>query len=363
MSFQNITNKHGDLRIVLTGGGTAGHVIPHLAILPVLKKNFAEIHYIGSHEGIEKKIIAEQAAGVTYHSVTTAKLRRSFDLRNLAIPFKLCSGVRQASKILKQIKPDAVFSKGGFVAYPVVRAAAKLKIPVVAHESDMTMGLANKMSAKFCKVICTTFAKTAQGKENMIHTGSPLRDRIFNGISIKVERRHLFKTDTGRGNLLIIGGSLGATKINQAVRAVLDKLDFNIVHICGKGKVDESIKIDGYVQLEFVNDIEHYFAWADIVISRAGSNALCELLALKKPTLFIPLSKAQSRGDQLENAAEVKAIKAAEVLFEESLCEQTLIDAIAKLYKNRDVYAKNASKMGELNGTDKIAEIIVRYSR
>lgn len=360
--------------IVLTGGGTAGHVMPHLALLPQLNKDFDKIFYIGSHEGIEKKIIAERASGVKYYSISTVKLRRSVDLRNLTIPFKLFRGIGQAKNILKNLKPDVVFSKGGFVAYPVVKAAAKLKIPVIAHESDMTVGLANRLSAKYCKVICTTFAKTASElqrrnlKAQIIHTGSPIREQIFGGIAIKIERRHGFKKvgseSVSKRNLLVIGGSLGAAKINQTVRAALTELlnNYNIVHICGKGKKDESINKDGYVQLEFVGDIEHYFAWADVAVSRAGSNALCELLVLKKPTLFIPLSKAQSRGDQIDNANEVLLTGASDVLFEENLDAGIFLKKINELYENKDKYIKNAGKWGELNGTAKIARIIKQIS-
>ena len=343
--------------LVMTGGGSAGHVVPNIALLPELRKSFEKIYYIGSHNGIERRIVAEQARGVEYFSVSTVKLRRSFDLRNLAIPFKLLRGVAQAKRILKTIRPDVVFSKGGFVAYPVVRAAAKLKIPVVAHESDMTMGLANRMSAKYCKIICTTFKKTAT-KPKMICTGSPLREEIYNGIPIKIERRHNF-SESEKGNLLIFGGSLGAAKVNEAVRGA-DFGGFNVVHICGKGKTVGNSK---HIELDFVNDIQNYFAWADVVVARAGSNSVCELLALKKPSLFIPLSKANSRGDQIDNANEVLKSGAAAVLWEEDLTPQTLAARVNEVFKNRDRYTKNAAKMGSLDGTKKIAEIITRTAR
>lgn len=348
------------MKIVLTGGGTAGHVVPCLALLPHLKKHFDKIYYIGSHEGIEKKIIKEQALGVEYFSVATAKLRRSFDVRNLVIPFKVMNGVAQAKRILKKLKPDVLFSKGGFVAYPVSRAAAKLGIPVVAHESDMTMGLANKLSAKYCKTICTTFKKTAC-QPKMVYTGSPLRAEVYNGIAIKVERRHGF--GSGRGNLLVFGGSQGAAKINEAVRNSLNELNFNIVHICGKGKIMKDVEQKDYVQLEYVNDIQNYFAWADVVVSRAGSNSVCELLALRKPTLFIPLSKASSRGDQIENANEVLKAGAAAVLWEQDLNVKSFVENIDELYKGREKYIKNAANMGDLDGTKKIAEIIIAASK
>jgi len=341
-------------RIILTGGGSAGHVVPHLALLPHLRKSFDKIYYIGSHDGIEKKIIAQQAPGVEYFSVATAKLRRSFDVRNLAIPFKLLKGISEAKRILKKLKPDIVFSKGGFVAYPVVRAAAKLGIPVVAHESDMTMGLANKLCAKYCKVICTTFRKTAC-QPKAVYTGGPIREDIYNGIPIKIERRHGLKGD--KGNLLVFGGSLGATKINETIREALPNLNYNVIHITGKGKVAD-IKREGYIQLEFVNDIQNYFAWADVVVSRAGSNAMCELLVLKKPTLFVPL--ATGRGDQIENAKEVLNHNAAAVLWEGELTAESLVKQVNDIYKNRERYSRNTANMGELDGTKKIAEIITK---
>ena len=359
------------MKLVLTGGGTAGHVMPNIALLPHLRKTFDKIYYIGSHSGIERKIVAEQARGVEYFSVATVKLRRSIDLRNLAIPFKLFRGIAQAKKILKNLKADVVFSKGGFVAYPVVRAAAKLKIPVVAHESDMTMGLANRMSAKYARVICTTFKKIAC-QPRMVHTGSPLREEIYNGIGIKPEKRHGFAKE-GKGNLLVFGGSLGAAKINDAVRGALDELaaKFNIVHICGKGKLSCQIPrhanachpfiLKGnYIELEFVNDIQNYFAWADVVVARAGSNSVCELLSLKKPTLFIPLSRANSRGDQIENANEIIKTNSAKVLWEHELTPKTLASGINELFKNRARYEKNASNIGNLDGTKKISEIIAK---
>jgi UDP-N-acetylglucosamine--N-acetylmuramyl-(pentapeptide) pyrophosphoryl-undecaprenol N-acetylglucosamine transferase len=372
---QNFAQPPEPLKIVLTGGGTAGHVLPHIALLPYIRPVFYKIYYIGSHAGIEKSIIANEP-DIEYRAVTTVKLRRSLDLRNLMIPFKILKGVRESVKILREIRPNIVFSKGGFVAYPVVRAAAKLGIPVVAHESDMTMGLANRLSARHCKVICTTFAEAASARPapkalKYIHTGSPIRDSIFTGDAKTVTRRH-GSPRVGKGpippnkNLLVMGGSLGAAKINAAVRDALPELleKYNVIHICGRGKtVDGGRPADpAYIQLEYVNDIENYFAWADIVVSRAGSGALCELLALTKPTVFIPLSKAQSRGDQIENASELLRTQTASVLFEEDLTPETLASAINKAYENREAYARNAKALGDLSGTKRIAGIIAAVS-
>jgi len=379
--------------IVLTGGGTAGHVIPHLALLPLIREKFSKIVYIGSHNGIEKEIIEKYnrensgAKGglVKYYSIDCAKLRRSFDLRNLLIPFKVWGGIRQSKKILREVKPNVIFSKGGFVAYPVVNAGAKLGIPVVAHESDMTLGLANRLSSKHCRVICTSFDRTAnenniknkkddkkgEWEDKFVYTGSPLREVLFNGIGVKVERRHGFSQvgvdSSKKTNLLVVGGSLGAVKINNAVRESLGELTkrFNIIHICGKDKTVENTEVlkykSNYIQLEFVDDIQHYFAWADLVVSRAGSNALCELMALQKPTLLIPLSKAQSRGDQIDNAKEMLVKQVVEVLWEEELTSQTLIAKLEELHKNRERYIVNIKKMGNVNGTKRIFEVIKKH--
>jgi UDP-N-acetylglucosamine--N-acetylmuramyl-(pentapeptide) pyrophosphoryl-undecaprenol N-acetylglucosamine transferase len=361
-STQNKNLNNASRVLVLTGGGTAGHVMPHLAVLPVLMKNFDKVYYIGSHKGIEREIIGKNTT-LGYFSVATAKLRRSVDIRNLTIPFQLIKGTREAKRLLKQLGATVVFSKGGFVAYPVVRAAGKLGIPVVAHESDMSMGLANKLSAKHCKTICTTFKKTTEGKGlKYVHTGAPIRPQVYNGIPIKIQKRHGFDETDTRKNLLVFGGSLGATAINTRVREGLDRLlkTFRIVHITGRGKVDTSLskyEPKGYVQLEFVDDIQNYFAWADAVISRAGSNSVCELMALKKPTLFVPLSSG--RGDQIENAVYVKGKGAAEVISEANLTQSTMLNALERLVSSSSLYAANIETLGNLDGTEKIAKIIL----
>ena len=361
--MQKITQPPAPKTIVLTGGGTAGHVLPHFALLPHIEKHFDRIIYAGRTHGIERDLIEKHNTTahteIKYHGITAVKLRRSFDLRNLSIPFKLIKGMSEAKTLLKQIKPDIVFSKGGFVAYPVVRAAARLKIPVIAHESDMTMGLANRLSAKHCTKICTTFEQTARTNSKtskFIHTGSPIRAGIYNGNAAAVAHDNL---TAEKRNLLITGGSQGAQNINNAILSALNELlpIYNIIHICGKGKKRDVNSPLNYIQLEYADNIGDYFAWADIVVSRAGSNALCELIALGKPTLFIPLSRAASRGDQIQNADFVKSKNAAEVLPEENLTPETLLSAINKVYQNRQTYIKNAAKLS-LDGTAKIANII-----
>ena len=348
--------------IVLTGGGTAGHVLPHFALLPHLSEKFDRIFYIGSKQGIERELVQKYNENLTaknshipvqrvlgapqpvvcydthstqhivYYEISCEKLRRSLSLKNLLVPFKVLRGVEEARAILEKIKPDVVFSKGGFVAYPVVRATAKLGIPVVSHESDMSMGLANRMSVKYCGKICTTFADTAKQGDKFVHTGSPIRQSIYKGDAGVVSRR--FETELRKKNLLILGGSLGAAAINRAVQECVEKLveNFNVIHVCGRGKIVPS-GVMGYFQLEYVDDIENFYAWADVVVSRAGSNALCELMVLKKPTLFIPL--ASGRGDQVENAEYVHLHGACGLLYERDLTPERFLDSVADVFARR----------------------------
>lgn len=336
--------------IVLTGGGTAGHVLPHLALLPYLKKGFKNIYYIGGVNDNERRIVEKE--GVKFFPVNCAKFRRGLGVKNIVkdimIPVVLLKSIRSARKILKELKPDIVFSKGGFVALPVVRAAKSLKIPVVAHESDVSLGLANRLSVSCCEKICTTFKVTAEKSKNpkFVYTGSPIRQKIYQGNRDIVSKRH----DLGIGkNLLVLGGSLGAAKINQCITDAAKSLveEFNVIHICGKGKTSTKFVHARYVQIEFAEDIENYLAWSDIVVSRAGSNTLCELMVLGKPTLFIPL--ATGRGDQIENVKEVLRYNAARVLYEKDLSVFELTNSLLELDKNRDYYihgSRNVIKDG-----------------
>jgi len=361
--------------IVLTGGGTAGHVLPHFALVPHLREYFDEIHYIGSVDGVEKDLVERE--GIPFHGVTCVKLRRGFDVksiaRNMAIPFKLCKGIRESRRLLERLRPDVVFSKGGFVSYPVVRAAAKLGIPVVAHESDMTLGLANRMSVKYCVKVCTTFQKTAERGEKFVHTGAPIRAKIYKGDGGAVARRHGLawgnRGDSER-NLLVVGGSSGAARINEVVRLAVPELlqRYNVIHLCGRGKVVELFYDKGrltrerglrtrYIQLEYADDVENYLAWADVVVSRAGSNALCELMVLGKPTLFVPLSTG--RGDQLDNVKEVLRHNAGEVLYEGDLTMESLIRGVEAVWVRREEFSRNARKV-VVDGTEAIIKVIKR---
>ena len=333
-------------RIILTGGGTAGHVTPNLALLPALYEKGFEVRYIGSLAGIEKGLV--EKAGVPYYGIESGKLRRYFDLKNFTDPFRVQRGFFEARRILKEWRPDVIFSKGGFVAVPVVAAARGLKIPVVIHESDMTPGLANKLSFPSATKVCCNFPETAKllppGKA--VVTGCPIRRELLSGT------REAGLACTGLSGIkpvvMIIGGSLGSVHVNEAVRKVLPELlkKYDVVHLCGKGNLSEELKdTKGYLQYEFVSDeLKDVFALADVVISRAGANAICELLALRKPNLLIPLSAAASRGDQILNANSFRKQGYSEVLEEEELTDEKLLTTVRRIYEDRDMYIRNMEK-------------------
>ena len=329
-------------KIVLTGGGTAGHVTPNIALIPFLKEAGYDISYIGSYNGIEKKLIEE--LNIPYYGISTGKFRRYFDIKNLTDPFRVLRGMSQARKLMKKLRPDVVFSKGGFVAVPVVRGAGKCHIPAIIHESDMTPGLANKLCAKYATKICCNFPETVgtlpDGKG--ILTGSPIRKELLSGD--KVAGLKLCNFNTSKPVLMVIGGSLGALHVNEAIREILPELlrKYQVIHVCGKGKVDPTFySTTGYYQFEYVNaELKDLFAAADIVVSRAGANVICELLAMNKPNLLIPLPAGASRGDQILNAASFKKQGYSEVLEEDNLTNDTLLNAINDLYDNREQYIK-----------------------
>lgn len=347
-------------KIVLTGGGTAGHVTPNIALLPKLKELGYEIYYIGSYDGIEKKLIEE--FNIPYYGISSGKLRRYFDIKNFTDPFKVLKGYSEAKKLMKQIQPDIVFSKGGFVTVPVVIAANRQKIPAIIHESDMTPGLANKLCISSATKICCNFPETIQhlpkGKAEL--TGSPIRKELMSGNKEKARTFCGFKTN--KPTVMIIGGSLGAAAVNEAVRKILPKLliKYNVVHICGKDKLEESLRdTQGYVQYEYIKkELADLFALADVVISRAGANAICELLALKKPNILIPLSAAASRGDQILNAKSFQNQGFSEVLEEENLTDELLLETIEKTYVNRKQYIDAMKNSSQQNGVESVISII-----
>lgn len=346
--------------IVLTGGGTAGHVTPNIALIPKLQEAGYTISYIGSYDGIEKKLIEE--LGIPYYGISSGKLRRYFDLKNFSDPFRVLKGFREAKKLLKQLKPDVVFSKGGFVTVPVVIAAKKCKIPAIIHESDMTPGLANKLCIPSATKVCCNFPETVSSlpKDKAVLTGTPIRRELMAGQ--KNAALQFCGFDSSKPVLMVIGGSLGAASVNENIRRILPSLleEFQVIHLCGKGKTDESLNgTKGYVQYEYIKkELPDLFALADIVISRAGANAICEILALRKPNLLIPLSAKASRGDQILNARSFERQGFSMVLEEEQITEQTLLDAIRSLYQNRQSYTDAMAASSQLDSITCITEII-----
>ncbi|MBK1812960.1 undecaprenyldiphospho-muramoylpentapeptide beta-N-acetylglucosaminyltransferase [Clostridium sp. YIM B02505] len=342
----------------MTGGGTAGHVTPNLALVPELMKQNFDIKYIGSKDGIEKDII-KNSSNMEYFGISSGKLRRYFDVKNFSDPFKVVKGMVEAYKIITKEKPDIVFSKGGFVTVPVVIAASIKKIPVVTHESDITPGLANKLAAPFCSKLCVTFPESLNYIKDKkgVYTGTPIRKELFEGSAIKGKKICGFNDN--KPVLFVIGGSLGSKAINETIRNSLKELlgKYNIIHICGKGNFDSSYKeIKGYAQFEYVSEeLTHLMNAADYIISRAGANVIFEILALKKPNILIPLSAKVSRGDQVLNAKSFEKNGYSIVIEDEELNKEKLLEKLEILNNDRNKYI---SSMRESKGKDGVSNII-----
>ena len=352
-------------RIILTGGGTAGHVTPNIALLPRLKELGYDIHYIGSYTGIERELIEQFQ--IPYHGISSGKLRRYFSMQNFTDPFRVLKGFGEANKLIKSLKPDVIFSKGGFVSVPVVMAGRKCHVPTIIHESDMTPGLANKLSIPSASKVCCNFPETLEHlpEGKAVLTGSPIRQELLSGSKDAALKFCGFTSD--KPVILIIGGSLGSVIVNNAVRAILPELlkDFQVIHLCGKDKADESLKdLKGYVQFEYIkHELKDLFALADVVISRAGANAICELLALHKPNLLIPLSANASRGDQILNARSFERQGFSMVLEEEELNDQNLLKTIRTLYNQRDSYISAMKNSSQQDSIDIIIGLIEEASK
>lgn len=350
----------------MTGGGTAGHVTPNIALMPALRNEGYEISYIGSYEGIEKRLIEEQ--GVSYYGISSGKLRRYFDPKNFSDPFKVLKGYSQSVKLLKKLKPDVVFSKGGFVSVPVVLAARHCKIPAIIHESDLTPGLANKLAIPGAVKVCCNFPETLNylPKEKAVLTGSPIRQELLKG-----NANHAFSlcrfSDRTKPVILIVGGSTGSRAINTAIRGLLPELikSYNIIHLCGKGNLDDTLhSVSGYAQFEYANqELSDMFALSDLVISRAGANAICELLALRKPNILIPLSAEASRGDQILNANSFRSQGFSYVLEESELTNTTLLSAIEHVFQKKAEYVSAMENSSSRNSIDTIVGLILEVSK
>ncbi len=352
-------------KIVLTGGGTAGHVTPNIALLPSLKEATYEVVYMGSYDGIEKKLIAD--FDIPYVGISTGKFRRYLDPKNFTDPFRVIKGYAEAKKYLKTYRPDVVFSKGGFVSVPVVRAAAALNIPCIIHESDMTPGLANKLCIPVAQKICCNFPETLAllPQEKAVLTGSPIRAELSQGN--KLAGLEMCGFTANKPVVMVIGGSLGAANVNKAVREALPLLleEFQVVHLCGKDKMDPLLlDTPGYKQFEYIKaELKDLFAMADVVISRAGANAICELLALKKPNILIPLPAASSRGDQILNAKSFEAQGFSMVIDEDNLTKELLTDKVKELFANRNKITETMTNSGQMDSIETIMDLIVEVSK
>lgn len=339
-------------KIVFTGGGTGGHIYPNLAIMNLLKNEY-EIVYIGLKNSLEEKLVAKN---FKFYSISAVKFVRSLTLKNLLIPFKLFKSIKECKEILKKEKPDIIFSKGGFVSLPVVLAGSKLNIPCLTHESDFTIGLANKLMSKKCKYVLTSFEKTSKQVKNGLYVGSPIRKEILS-VNKNNLKTHL-KLNPNKKTLLVMCGSLGSKTINQKIIENLDNLTntFNVIHITGKGNF-KGLSCKDYFEIEYSNNIEDLIYLSDVIISRGGSNALFELLSLQKPILIIPLSKAQSRGDQILNADYFYNLKVANRIYEEQLDNINLTNELIKTLKNKQTYLNNLKNLS-ICGNDNIISII-----
>jgi len=348
--------------IVLTGGGTAGHVTPNLALIPLLKEAGYSIHYIGSYTGIERELVSA-VPGVTYYPIASGKLRRYLDLKNLSDPFRVLKGCFQATGIIRRIKPDVVFSKGGFVSVPVVFGAWMNRVPSVIHESDMSPGLANRLCLPLCTRMCATFPESAKAAgAKGVHTGSPIRPNLLTGD--RQRGLDFLGFDGSKPVLMMMGGSLGAEAINEALGKALPALlpHFDVAHIRGKGALDEALEgTPGYRQFEYVNEeLPDLFAACDMVLSRAGANAIWEFAALHRPLLLIPLPLAASRGDQIINAESFKKQGFAHVLPQEDMTPESLTEALMACWADRESLVAAQSKGNTRGGLKALFDEIMK---
>lgn len=350
--------------VLLTGGGTAGHVTPNMALIPHLQEAGLDIVYVGSYDGIEKKLI--EGMGIPYYPIQSGKMRRYFDIKNFTDPFRVIQGWGQALKLIKRLKPTVIFSKGGFVSVPVVMAGKMAGVPCVIHESDMTPGLANKLAVPFARKVCTNFEETLQylPEKKAVYTGTPIRESLLRGSRFEGLRITGFPED--KPVILIMGGSMGAGAVNETVwQAALELVkEYSVIHLCGKGKRNDSLAgLAGYLQMEYADtELPHLYAIADVMVSRAGANALAEIIALRVPNILIPLPLSASRGDQILNARSFEKKGYSYVLEQEGMTAQRLREAIDTVYQNRGVYKSAMSATHVKSGIEEVMKIILHYA-
>lgn len=353
--------------IILTGGGTAGHVSLNQALIPEITAMDYNVEYIGSKNGIEKELIGDSHPEIHYHAIASGKLRRYFSMKNFSDPFRVGAGLVQALNIIRKKKPAAIFSKGGFVSVPVAMAGKMMRIPVIIHESDVTPGLANKIAMPFADHIFTVFKETMQyvPKEKSTCTGSVIRSELMEGSAAK--GKEICRFDNDLPVMMVMGGSQGSEVINTAIRSNLDHLmqTFNIIHLCGKGNVDEKLQgLEQYRQFEYVtHELPHLLHMTDFVVSRAGSNSIFEFLALKKPMLLIPLSRQKSRGDQILNAELFRKNGFAIVLEEEEASPENFSKALDQLQTDEEVLIENMTNAEPPKTAYEMAKLVVAHTK
>jgi len=345
------------LKLILTGGGTGGHILPNLALVPYLRAKF-DIYYIGSSNSMESELVPRY--GIPFYSVPCIKFSRGISFKNFGIPLTLSNGISRAKQIMDDIKPDFVFGKGGYVALPVIKAASKLKIPYAIHESDMSMGLSNRLVASKAAFVCGSFADSVSKLNNGIHTGAPIRNALYGGKADKA--RQELGISAAKPILLVMGGSSGALALNTYLLQGLDRLTkkFVVIHLTGKGKATAPTIRNAYYPLEFVSNIENLYALADLCVTRGGAGALFEVAALRVPSLIIPLPKSRSsRGDQVSNARRFAELGYSMVLPQENLTADRLISDIELLSNRAGNLRLNMQSARNIDGSQKIVELIM----
>lgn len=381
-------------RIFFTGGGTAGHVTPNIALIERMLQQGWEVHYIGSKGGIEESIVAELP--ITFHGIATGKLRRYFSWQNFLDPLKILFGLMQSLWLCIRLRPSIVFSKGGFVAVPIVIGAWLCRVPVIAHESDITPGLANKLCFPFVRYVCVNFqetekylghssAKTPGNNINKAHskvivTGSPVRTTLVEG---DAERGRAFLGFSHtQPILLVFGGSLGAQAINDWVWGSLTALlaRYQVVHIVGAGNINTSIGLEQragqttgpiqnssvphYCQKEFLQaEFGDVLAAADLVLSRAGANSIYELLLMRKPHILVPLTARASRGDQIINARIFESKGMSQVVDEDRLTSTDIVQVIEKTIENQSRQLAAIANFEIIDSVSVITELLERTRR
>ena len=347
-------------KIAFTGGGTAGHITPNLALIEDLRKEY-EIFYIGMKHSMEEELVKKE--NIHFYGISGGKLRRYFDFKNFADLFKIIMGFFQSFLIFGKNRPQVLFSKGGFVSCPVVWAAWFWRIPVIIHESDMTPGLANKLALPFAKNIAFSFPETEEylNKNKSTHTGLPIRKTLFSG-----DKQKGLKLSNFSGTkpiILVVGGSQGSKYINDLIRKNLTVLleFYEICHICGKGQIDNTfLNTVGYKQFQYVNDeLKDLLIMSDLIISRAGATFIFEILALKKLNILIPLSKKASRGDQILNAKSFEKSNFSRVIQEED--DINILNLISDVFINKEKYYKSMNEFDLSESNENVIKLIKRF--